>query len=412
MNTNMAIADTANLEKKIEGRSVAEDSLRVLVETVPIGIVIADEVGRITELNAETLKLFGYSRQEVLGQPIEKLLPERLQSPHKQHRFRYTKEPYATPMGLGLELVACRKDGTEFPIEVCLGPLRTSQGLWVANTIVDISERKRIEQQLRLAQRMEAVGQLAGGIAHDFNKLLAVIIGCSDVLEEALSSRDAVAEKVAMIKKAANSAADLVRQLLAFSRQQMLQPRVVDLKQILERTQKTLEPLIGEDIKLKVSIAESLGHTKADPGQIEQVLLNLAVNARDAMPNGGRLTITASDIELDDSDKRKHEPIVPGKYVILTVEDTGCGMNLQTQSRIFDPFFTTKEPGKGTGLGLATVYGIVKQTGGYIWVYSEVGQGTVFKIYLPRIEKALSPVAPRKSELRSSYQFPRASTRS
>ena len=179
----------------------------------------------------------------------------------------------------------------------------------------------------------------------------------------------------------------------------MLQPRVLDLKQILERTQATLQRLIGDDIRLTVSIENSLGYIEADPGQIEQVILNLAVNARDAMPKGGRLTITASNVELDESYKRKHEPVVPGKYVMLAVEDTGCGMDSKTQLRIFDPFFTTKEVGKGTGLGLATVYGIVKQTGGYIWVYSEVDQGTVFKIYLPRIEKTLQPVEQKAAEL-------------
>jgi two-component system, cell cycle sensor histidine kinase and response regulator CckA len=395
----MAIADSAKLEKEVEGGKRAETSLRALIETVPIGIVIADEGGQITDLNAETLRMFGYSRPELVGQPIEKLLPERLRNSHKERRFSYTSQPHARPIGIGMELLACRKDGTEFPVEFSLGPFPTSHGLSVASTIVDISERKNIEQQLRLAQRMEAIGQLAGGIAHDFNNLLAVIIGCADIVDEALPPGDSLAEKVAMIRKAGHSAADLVRQLLAFSRQQMLQPRVLDLKEILERTRATLERLIGEELSLKVSIEDSLGYIEADPGQIEQVLLNLAVNARDAMPKGGRLTVTASNIELGESDKRKHEPIVPGKYVMLTVEDTGCGMDPKTQSRIFDPFFTTKEVGKGTGLGLATVYGIVKQTRGYIWVYSEVGQGTVFKIYLPRIERSLQPVEQKIPDL-------------
>jgi PAS domain S-box-containing protein len=398
MNPNNAqIVEGTTAEEGVEGPKTLDNNLRALIESVPLGIVFADEGGRITDLNAEILRMFGYSRHELLGQVIEKLLPEGLRHSHQEHRSAYAHQPHARRMGQGMELVACRKDGTEFPVEVSLGPHSTSRGLSVASAIVDISERKKIERQLRLAQRMEAIGQFAGGIAHDFNNLLAVIIGCADILDEAIPPGASVADKVAMIKKAGNSAADLVRQLLAFSRQQMLQPRVLDLKQILEQSQATLQRLMGEDVKLEVSLAGSLGHIEADPGQIEQVLLNLAVNARDAMPKGGRLTITASNVELDESDKKRHEPIVPGNYVRLTVEDTGCGMDAKTQLRIFDPFFTTKEVGKGTGLGLATVYGIVKQTGGYIWVYSEVDQGTAFKIYLPRIEGTLRPVEQQKT---------------
>jgi len=388
MNTDgIPLVDDARLETDValEGCRAAERNLRALIDTMSVGIVFADERGEITDLNAATLRMFGYTRLELIGQPVEKLLPERFRRSHTEHRSGYRSHPHARPLGIGMELVACRKDGTEFPVEVSLGPLTTNDGLSVATTIVDISERKKIERQLRLAQRMEAIGQLAGGIAHDFNNLLAVIIGCADILEEKIPPRGPLTEKVAMIKKAGTSAADLVRQLLAFSRQQMLQPRVLNLKEILKRTQTTLERLIGEDIKLHVSMED--GYIKADPGHIEQVLLNLAANARDAMPKGGLLTITSSNVELGDADKKKHAPIIPGKYVMLTVEDSGCGMDLKTQARIFDPFFTTKELGKGTGLGLATVYGIVKQTGGYIWVYSELGQGTAFKIYLPRIEQ-------------------------
>jgi PAS domain S-box-containing protein len=401
MNTDgIPLADGAQLETEgaLEGRRTAEGNLRALIDTMSVGIVFADERGEITDLNAAALRMFGYTRLELIGQPIEKLLPERLHKSHAEHRSVYHSHPHARPMGIGMELVACRKDGTEFPVEVSLGPLTTSYGLSVATTIVDISERKKIERQLRLAQRMEAIGQLAGGIAHDFNNLLAVIIGCADILEEKIPPGDSLTDKITMIKKAATSAADLVRQLLAFSRQQMVQPRVLDLKEILKRTQTTLKRLIGEDIKLNATMEDSLGYIKADPGQIEQVLLNLAANARDAMPNGGLLTITSSNIELGDADKKRHEPIIPGKYVMLTVEDSGCGMDPKTQARIFDPFFTTKELGKGTGLGLATVYGIVKQTGGYIWVYSELGQGTAFKIYLPRIEQAHQPFEEVKIE--------------
>jgi signal transduction histidine kinase len=213
---------------------------------------------------------------------------------------------------------------------------------------------------------MEAIGKVSGGVAHDFNNLMAVILGCSDMVLEALPADLPVTRKIEMIRKAGASAADLTRQLLAFSRQQMLQPRVLDLKEILEQTQALLHRLIGENIEFKLSLDPSLGLVKADPGQIEQALMNLAINARDAMPHGGCLTIEARNVELDDSYNAEHQVVIPGRYIMLGVEDTGCGMDHETQSRIFDPFFTTKEFGKGTGLGLATVYGIVKQSGGYI----------------------------------------------
>jgi CheY-like chemotaxis protein len=250
---------------------------------------------------------------------------------------------------------------------------------------------------------MEAIGELAGGVAHDFNNLLAVIMGCAEVAFDALPAEHPAAKNVEMVKQAASSAADLTRQLLAFSRQQMLQPRLLDLRQVIEKTQVLLRRLIDENIEIANSLEPSLGFIMADPGQIEQVLMNLAINARDAMPNGGRLTIQAQNVKLEDSFRVGDVQVVPGPYVMIAVEDTGCGMDRKTQSRIFDPFFTTKELGKGTGLGLATVYGIVKQSGGYIWVYSEVNKGTVFKIYLPLIQSAARAPeqnAPEKAALR------------
>jgi PAS domain S-box-containing protein len=396
---NATIEHASKLETLVEVGERAENTLGTLIESLPMGLIIADEEGKITDLNESSLRMFGYRREELLGQSIETLLPERLRSSHQGHRARYMQNPHARPMGLGMELFARRKDGTEFPVEVSLGPLATKNGTLISGTIVDITERKKIEQQLRLAQRMEAIGQLAGGIAHDFNNLLAVIMGSADIIFDHLPPGDTLARKVELIKNAGSSAADLVRQLLAFSRQQMVQPVVLDVRKIIERTKSMLQRIIGEDIEFKVFVENSVGSVKADPGQIEQVLLNLAANARDAMPRGGRLTIRASNVELDESDKKKHDPVVPGRYVMLAIEDNGCGMDLQTQARIFDPFFTTKELGKGTGLGLATVYGIVKQTGGYIWVYSEIGQGTVFRVYLPRTDKAAQPAEREQTEL-------------
>ncbi len=386
------------LELEIENRKRAEDRFHVLVETAPTGIVITDERGRIVEVNAQALQSFGYGREELLGKPVETLLPERFRRGHEGHRSGYIKNPHARPMGVGVELFARRKDGTEFPVEISLGPLLTKEGVLVSSTIVDITERKNMEERLRLSQRMEAIGKLAGGVAHDFNNLLAVILGCSDMLLDTLPKDHPALRKVEMVRKAGASAADLTRQLLAFSRQQMLQPRVLDLKEIVERTQGLLHRLIGENIEFTISMEPSLGRVKSDPGQIEQVLLNLAVNARDAMPKGGRLTIEAQNVDLDDSYKQEHQQVIPGPYVMLAVADTGCGMDRDTQARIFDPFFTTKELGKGTGLGLATVYGIVKQSGGYIWVYSELDKGTVFKVYFPRVGAAAEATEKKETD--------------
>jgi len=384
---------------QVEVRDANQNALRMLIESLPVGLIITDEGGCITDLNQSALRMFGYTRQELLGHTVEMLLPNRLRNSHEKQRGSYATQPHVRPMGVGMELVGRRKDGTEIPIEISLGPLVTKDGTLVSSTIVDISERKRIEQQLRLAQRMEAIGQLAGGIAHDFNNLLAVIIGSADLLVDAVPQAGSLAKKVELIRTAGSSAADLVRQLLAFSRQQMVQPVVLDTAKIVESTRAMLGRLIGENIQLNVVVEDGVGFVTTDPGQIEQVLLNLAVNARDAMPQGGRLTIHARNVDLDETDKKKHDPVTPGRYVLLAVEDTGCGMDPKTQARIFDPFFTTKEVGKGTGLGLATVYSIVKQSRGYIWVYSEVGQGTIFKVYLPRADRAIRPHKQKEEEL-------------
>jgi nitrogen-specific signal transduction histidine kinase len=257
----------------------------------------------------------------------------------------------------------------------------------------DITERRVLENQFRQAQKMEAVGRLAGGVAHDFNNLLMVISGYAEVLLEHTRKNDPLYTKIEAIHQATDRATTLTRQLLAFSRKQLLELKVVDLNIIVEDIKRLLRPLIGENIELQTQLAPDLGRTRADAGQIEQVLMNLVVNSKDAMPNGGKIIIQSANARLNHEDvRREYSYIQPGLYVVLSVTDTGEGMDKETQLRIFEPFFTTKEKGKGTGLGLSTVYGIIKQSGGYVLVQSEPGQGTTFRIYLPRVEDALEPV--------------------
>jgi signal transduction histidine kinase/ActR/RegA family two-component response regulator len=266
-----------------------------------------------------------------------------------------------------------------------------SQSNWLKRTQAEkerseaVNALRNTEEQLQQAQKLEAVGRLAGGISHDFNNMLTAIIGYSDLTLNRLPEGDPLKHNLTEIRKAGERAASLTGQLLAFSRKQVMQPKVIDLNVVVSELEKMLRRMIGEDIELKTSLQHGLGNVKADPGQIEQVIMNLAVNARDAMPTGGKLTIETGNVYLDESYARQHLSVAPGAYVMLAVSDSGIGMDAETQSHMFDPFFTTKEAGKGTGLGLSMVYGIVKQSGGNIWVYSETGKGTTFKIYLPRV---------------------------
>jgi signal transduction histidine kinase len=297
-----------------------------------------------------------------------------------------------------------RKDGTTLPVLIEDRIIRSKKGriTGVRSMIEDITERRRAEEalqkseeQLRQWQRVEAIGRLAGGVAHDFNNLLMTIKGCSELLLGGLDPRDPRREEVEEIQKAAERATALTRQLLAFGRRQVLQPQVLDLNEVVANVDRMLQRLIGEDIQLLTVLDPELWPVKVDPGQIEQVIMNLAVNARDAMPGGGKLTIETANVILDEGYARRHVSVKPGPCVMLAVTDTGSGMDKETQSHLFEPFFTTKRTGEGAGLGLSTVYGIVKQSGGNIWAYSELGQGTTFKIYLPRVEEAVKTYRPK-----------------
>jgi signal transduction histidine kinase len=285
-----------------------------------------------------------------------------------------------------LEQEYVRKDGKLVPILMARVALHAAPEPRFLCFIIDLTERKRLEEQFRQAQKLESIGQLAGGVAHDFNNLLTIISGYAFTVLSDLPVQHPVYESIEEISKAASRAADLTRQLLTFSRNEVVEPKNIVLNDTIRNFDRMLRRLIGEDIELILHLDPEVGEIRADPGHIEQVIMNLAVNARDAMPTGGKLIIETSRVFVDEQFPRMHPSIATGSYVMLTVSDTGTGMSPEVQSHLFEPFFTTKKQGKGTGLGLSTVYGIVKQSGGSIWVYSELGQGSTFKIFLPLID--------------------------
>jgi len=362
-----------------------EEMFRLLFSSNPLPTWVVDpETLRFLEVNNAAVRQYGYSLQEFRNMSVLDLRPEE----DKATFLEYLREHDGEPRHHG-NWRHRKKDGKVIKVETIAHELNYDGKRVHLLVAQDITERHLLEQQLRQSQKMEAVGRLAGGVAHDFNNLLMVIKGHTELLLNNLPSADQAKRKIEQIERAADRASSLTRQLLAFSRMQVLQPRVMNLNDVVEDMGKLLPRLIGEDIELVIRTAPDLGAIRADAGQMEQVIMNLAVNARDAMPGGGKLLIETSNTDLDSTYNDVHPIVRQGRYVLLAVSDNGIGMDAETQARIFEPFFTTKEQGKGTGLGLATVYGVVKQSGGFIWVYSELRRGTSFKIYLPRIDQPL-----------------------
>ena len=366
------------------------------VEQAAEAIMMTRRDGTIVYVNPAWQRLSGYAANEVLG-----LTPRILKSDVQDPKvYRDLWETILDGRVWQGEITNRRKNGELFTLEETITPVRDPNGR-ITEFIAfgqDTSGRRDLEARLRQAQKMEAVGRLAGGVAHDFNNLLTVITGYSERLLNGLGEGDPLRRGAEAIKRSADRAAALTQQLLAFSRRQILAPRVLDLNAVVTNMHKLLQRLIGEDIELVLRPGEGLGRVKADPNQVEQVLMNLAVNSRDAMEKGGTLTIETSNVEFNASYAARHVGLQPGNYVMLAVTDTGCGMSAETQAHLFEPFFTTKEQGKGTGLGLSTIYGIVKQSGGYVAVESELGRGSTFRVYLPRIEEALdAALSPQES---------------
>jgi PAS domain S-box-containing protein len=381
--------------------------LTTAIEQAAESVVIADVQGDILYVNPAFEQITGYRRAEVVGPPLH-LPPARGEEEGGgQHEPAFYQDLWNT-ISAGQtwqgRLVNRRKDGTLYTEETTISPVRDEAGAITHYVALkrDVTRELQLEEQYRQAQKMEAIGQLTAGIAHDFNNLLTAINGFAELLQSKLPATEPAQDMVGKILDAGRRAANLVRQLMAFSRKQIVEPQVLNLNEVLAETEKLLQRIIGEHIRLHTVFAPDLWPVKIDPAQIEQAVLNLAVNARDAMPGGGELTVETANISLDQAYAAGHLETQPGEYTLLAVSDTGVGMSPEVQARIFEPFFTTKERGKGTGLGLASVYGIVKQAGGHIRVYSEEGVGTTFKIYLPRIRQAAQPLRPAEP----SYRMP------
>ena len=389
------LASAVEIKRNEQALRRSEARYRSLVQSSVYGIYRSSLEGRFLDVNPALITMLGYESAEEILQ----LDPENEVFAHAEEHTRLIEEFRRTGRLDGIEVKWKRKDSSSVTVRISGRAVSSAdEPADVLEAIAeDVTDRRVLEDQFRQAQKMEAVGRLAGGVAHDFNNLLMVISGYAEVILASLDVHHPLHEKGRAIQQAADRATTLTRQLLAFSRKQLLELKVVDVNAVVQDMERLLRPLIGENVEFDAQLSPEAAHTRADAGQLEQILMNLVVNAKDAMPNGGKLTMQTQNIVVDENHRRGQTFIRPGQYVMLSVSDTGMGMDKETQSRIFEPFFTTKEKGKGTGLGLSTVYGIVKQSGGYVLVQSEEGRGTKFQIYLPRVEGTAEKHAPQST---------------
>ena len=410
-----AIVGVSTVSRDVTEHQRAQARFTGLLEAAPDAMVCVDAGGRIAVVNSQAERLFGYGRDELIGQPVEMLVPDEARPVHPGRRAGYVADPAPRPMGAGMQLAGRRRDGTTFPAEISLSAIDTDEGILITAAVRDATERlesqaererlltqaerDKLERQLHQSQRLESLGQLAGGVAHDFNNLLGVISNYAAFAGKQVARQvpagqwQSISDDIEQVQMAAGRAAALTHQLLAFARQEVIQPRALNLNDIVAGVEQLLLRTLGEHVELVTDLASDLPLVLADSGQIEQVLVNLAVNARDAMPGGGKLTIQTTSAQVGEP-AAAQSGLHPGPYVMLKVSDTGCGIPREVLDRVFEPFFSTKPKGEGTGLGLATVYGIITQAGGNVRIYSERGIGTTLTAYLPVTSAETAHAAP------------------
>jgi PAS domain S-box-containing protein len=368
------------------GASREESRLRALVETAVDGVILIDSLGGVLMFNPACERLFGYAADEVVGQNVKMLMPRSFRDEHDSYLHNYRTSGVRKIIGIGREVIGERKDGTTFPMDLSVGESKEGDEVFFVGIIHDLTQRKRTEEQLAQAQKMETVGQLSGGIAHDFNNLLTVILGNTEALSEKLRARPDLKLLCDGVFAAGQRGAELTKHLLAFGRRQVLQPVAIDCNDMLTDLQRLLQRTLREDIEISLQLTPVLVPALADPTQLESAVLNLALNAQDAMPDGGKLTFSTGLAPLDERYRDLNPEVPPGDYVLVCVTDEGVGMAPEVLERAFEPFFTTKEVGKGSGLGLSMVYGFIKQSGGHVAIYSEPSLGTSVRLYLPAAE--------------------------